>query len=86
MTVATSTDRSFKEGEKYLFLPHARNGEIFRDSDCSRTTRFRPALLSYRPEGPAEAQPPSSDWTDWWPLLLVAVIPGGLLLYLRFAR
>ena len=47
--VASSVDRHYRLGETYLFFPYRGDGEIFRDSNCSRTTRYEPSLERFRP-------------------------------------
>lgn len=56
--VGSSVERHFRMGARYLFVPYRRNGSIFRDNNCTRTTVFRPALERLRPPG-AEAMHPS---------------------------
>ena len=46
---ASSVDRSFKTGERYLFVPYRGNGVRFNDSSCSDTQRWRPQLARLRP-------------------------------------
>ena len=84
--VATSTDRRYRLNETYLFVVYGGQGSTFRDSNCSRTTRFSPRLARFRPEAleTTPAPPPSPSPThlhaqpdhahDWQPPLLVALI------------
>jgi hypothetical protein len=46
---ASSVDRSFKTGERYLFVPYRGNGKKFEDSSCSDTQKWRPQLARLQP-------------------------------------
>lgn len=98
--VATSVDRHYRLGETYFFVPYRAAGSIFRDTNCSRTTRYEPALDRFKP---ASAQTPSPSDTEretssqddendgesvWWWLAgaLVALLAAGLLLRRRSQR
>ncbi|MHB8510381.1 MAG: hypothetical protein ACYDGR_17330 [Candidatus Dormibacteria bacterium] len=50
---ATSVDRHYVNGGRYLFVPASGNGPGFDDNACSQTREFGPDLVVYRP---AEAQ------------------------------
>jgi hypothetical protein len=94
--VATSVDRHYRLGETYFFVPYKATGPIFRDTNCSRTTRYEPALDRFKP---ASAQTPSPSETErepssqeesdggslvWWLAgALVALFGAGLLLRSR---
>ncbi len=58
--VSTSVDRHYRDGETYLFLPYRGDGNKFRDSDCSRTTRYESRLDRFKPAG-AESPSPSES-------------------------
>jgi hypothetical protein len=49
MNVASSTDRHFREGKTYLFLPQAVSERVFRDDICTATTGYREGLERFRP-------------------------------------
>lgn len=53
---ATSVDRSFTAGTRYLFLPFIAEG-VLQDSACSSTAEFTADLVRLRP---ATARPPVS--------------------------
>ena len=84
--VATSIDRYYRLGETYLFVVYGGQGSTFRDSNCSRTTRFSPELARFRPASAetspaAEPSPSRSELSiqaehehDWGVTLLVALI------------
>ncbi|MFN2525116.1 MAG: hypothetical protein ABR505_02470, partial [Actinomycetota bacterium] len=90
-------DRHYELHREYLFVPHQRKGSVFRDSACSRTTRFRTELTRFRPSGAEEPsatpspESPSPDLdqhdvgTPWLPLgaTLVASALIGLVLLRR---
>lgn len=59
MSVASSGDRHYRAGETYLFLPYRGDGRTFRDSNCSRTTRYQPQLERFNPTGTAAESSPS---------------------------
>ncbi|MGH2821368.1 MAG: hypothetical protein ACRDJ5_12015 [Actinomycetota bacterium] len=49
--VASSTDRHFRVGARYLFFPYGRKGRVFQDNNCTSTTRFGPRVRRLRPAG-----------------------------------
>lgn len=53
----TSVDRTFELSLEYLFVPYERNGSVFRDNACTRTTPFREELTRFRPVGTDEPSP-----------------------------
>lgn len=69
--VATSVDRTYKEGKTYLFIPYKGSGALFRDNACTATTEYRPTLDRFRPasatidplpsEAPSPQTPPEED-------------------------
>ena len=64
---ASSVDRSFRLGQRYIFLPFERRGSIFIDNACSRTSRFRPSYERFAPESPEppqETDQPSANEPD----------------------
>lgn len=89
---ATSVDRTFKAGQRYLFVPYS-NSSPFQDNSCSATQAYSTQLDSLRP---ATAQPPApgSDGLDptglaflplWiWPAFGGLLIAGGIAGWLLF--
>jgi hypothetical protein len=53
---ATSVDRSYTRGTRYLFLTYVSDGSL-SDNACSSTTEWQPALTNLRP---SNARPPMS--------------------------
>lgn len=94
--VATSVDRHYELSREYLFVPYERNGSVFRDSVCSRTTAFRPELNRFRPVSAGEPSPlpsrtsPSGevdekeDWARW--LLVGAGLVGAAVIAVTLLR
>ena len=58
---ASSVDRTYEMGRRYLFVPYDRSGGAFRDNICTDTRPWRPRLERLRPEGaqPVAAGQPS---------------------------
>jgi hypothetical protein len=56
--VASSVDRSYSMGTRYLVLPFGRSGDVLGDSICSNTRPYADGLASPRP---ASAHPPLAD-------------------------
>lgn len=56
--VASSVERTFQEGVRYLFFPYRKPNGTFTDSACSNTTRFTPDLERFRPPGVRELSSP----------------------------
>jgi hypothetical protein len=90
--VASSVDRSYSLGTRYLVLPFGRSGDVLGDNICSNTQPYTEGLASLRPAG---AHPPltdggmpatsvaSGDGSDsftWWfvALLAAAGLTAGL--------
>jgi hypothetical protein len=47
---ATSVDRTYTSGTRYLFVPYDRSSQaIFQDNACTRTSQFRSPLERFRP-------------------------------------
>ena len=66
-SAATSVDRTFAVGRRYLFVPST-GSSPFQDNSCSATQAYSTQLDSLKP---ATAQPPSPgsdhlDSTQWW--------------------
>jgi len=51
LTTISSVDRFYDAGSTYLFVPFAREGDVFKDNACTRTTRYRDELQTFRPSG-----------------------------------
>lgn len=47
--VATSVDRYYDRGERYLVVSYAKDGDALLDNDCSATQPFTSDLDQYRP-------------------------------------
>lgn len=58
MMAASSNERTFKEGVRYLFFPYRKQSGTFSDSSCSNTTRWTADLERFRPPGVRELSPP----------------------------
>lgn len=56
MHAASSVDRTFRDGARYIFFPYG-HPPRFRDSSCSATQIYTDRLAGFRPSG---AQPPTS--------------------------
>jgi hypothetical protein len=79
---ATSVDRAYRTGTRYLFVPYKRPSHaIFTDNACTRTSEFRPRLERFRPElantpespgdrAPRQAEPADNSWV---PTALIVV-------------
>lgn len=97
--VATSVDRHYELSRRYLFVPYKRNGSVFRDSACSRTTPFRAELNRFRPasaEDPSPTPSPQSprpevdeeieNGAPLWPLLGAVLVGSGLIAFVLLRR
>ena len=93
ISAVSSVDRTFQDGERYLFFPYRTKFGTLRDSSCSNTTRFTPELERFRP---ASAREPfevngSNDVVEpnrWWVPFVIGA-PGVVVLGLAlvvFAR
>ncbi|MGH2726824.1 MAG: hypothetical protein ACRDKS_07580, partial [Actinomycetota bacterium] len=70
---ATSVDRTFTPGAKYLFLPEG-NRSPFSDNSCSYTREFTPDLNQLRPAGArVVAGPPDQTPDGGFPTVAVAL-------------
>ena len=54
---ATSVDRAYEQGVRYLVVPFGANGEVLTDNACSSTQPYTAELASHAPPG---AAPPES--------------------------
>jgi hypothetical protein len=76
LNASSSVERTFDEGQTYLFLPFGGRGDVFHDNACSRTTVYRDSLERLRPPGaeppepeapPAPPEPPREGTSvAWW--------------------
>lgn len=83
---ATSVDRYYSVGQRYLFIPFAGAGDRFQDNNCTLTQPYTAGLGTFRPSdavgpplaagGPEAAAPPPVPETSSWPLVAVG---GGLI-------
>lgn len=73
--MATSVDRGFTAGTRYLFLPRAQ-GSLFTDNSCSPTREWSDELVGLRPAEAllVDANEPAASTAD--PVALVAVVAG----------
>jgi hypothetical protein len=88
---ATTVDRYYTVGQKYLFVPFAGNGDRFQDNNCTLTQPYATGLAGFRPSdavGPPPAPGPSAataprpqSVTSSWPLFAF----GGGLIFLIVA-
>ena len=85
--VASSADRTFEEGVRYLFFPY-RGKKGFTDSSCSNTTRFTPELERFRPTsardlGGATGDADGGAEASSFPLVIGAAILVAALVFAR---
>jgi hypothetical protein len=57
LSAASSVDRYYKRGLDYLFVVYQGKGGAYRDSNCSRTTRYKARLQRFRPVSATSASP-----------------------------
>jgi hypothetical protein len=83
---ATTVDRYYTVGQKYLFIPFAGGGDRFQDNNCTLTQPYSAGLAGFRPSnavGPPPAPSPSDaaalprapQTSPWAPF----AIGGGLI-------
>lgn len=80
--IATSVDRTYELGTRYLVVAHGADADSFLDSACSVTQPFTADLDQYRPEGahvpPTDPPPQEAKGTGAWLWIVgVTVIAGG---------
>ena len=82
---ATSVDRYYTVGQKYLFIPFAGVGDHFQDNNCTLTQPYSAGLLAHRPSNalgppttPGTSGPialrPTPEASSWAPF----AVGGGL--------
>jgi hypothetical protein len=84
---ATSVDRSFEVGVKYIFLPYVDPAEGLSDNSCTNTQPWTEAMAALRPAGArppiGETNAPADGGVDLGgfvgPAILVAVVFAVLL-------
>ncbi len=93
-SAATSVDRTFNVGQRYLFVPSS-GSSPFQDNSCSATQPYSSQLDGFKP---ATAHPPTagSDGLDptglafapgWvWPAIPLLAIVGGVAAWLLIRR
>lgn len=61
--MATSVDRAFDVGTRYLFVPTSGNGQAFQDNICTLTQGWKKKLARHAPAGAAviSGPPPGVD-------------------------
>jgi hypothetical protein len=80
LEAASSVDRTYREGEAYLFLPFGADGnKVFHDNSCSSTTPYGDGFERFRPRGaappaPGPAPPDDVSFSPWWGAIAVAVV------------
>lgn len=80
---ATSVDRNFTIGTKYIFFPYAGSRSPFTDNACSLTQDFTPAVERLRPAGLVGPADTAGDESSGFPIGWVALGSGiGLVLIL----
>jgi hypothetical protein len=85
---ATSIDRSFQPGVRYLFVP-TNNQPPFQDNACSATQPYSPEMAAYAPDGARQVHSAAATqpWASYWLLLLVVPITAlGIVLALSAWR
>ena len=73
--MATSVDRGFDVGTRYLFVPVSGDGQVFTDNICSHTQAWKGKLARHAPDGatPIDGPAPGVD-----PQAEAAADEGGL--------
>lgn len=74
---ATSVDRHYDNGRRYLFVPENSSGSDFADNSCSMTRGFSSDLGAFRPAG-ARLYPPAPPGPPFIPLFVGAVLLVGV--------
>jgi hypothetical protein len=74
--MATSADRSFQTGTRYLFAASAREGRL-EDNACTATRRWTDELTEFRPEEPRSPLPISEGQTGSVPTPLLVALTGA---------
>jgi hypothetical protein len=79
-TTATSIDRTFESGWRYLFVPF-NDRPPFQDNNCSATQPYTVGVAAY---APSDARPPSpytpADWAqnllgqNWQELAIIGIV------------
>lgn len=54
LEAASSVDRTYDEGETYLFVPYGGRGDLFHDNSCSSTSELAEGMEELRPAGARE--------------------------------
>ena len=83
---ATSVDRTYREGQRYLFVPTSATSP-FQDNQCTATQPYAAALDALKPAG-AQSPAPGSDGLEgsvpsgtpwpWIGAILALAVAGGL--------
>jgi hypothetical protein len=81
---ATSVDRHYDNGKRYLFVPASAGGNVFDDNSCSMTREFTSDLETYRPASsrrypPAAAGPPVAPIAAGVLVMTAAAVTGLIL-------
>lgn len=90
--LASSIERTYRDGQTYLFVVYRGGsprgtGSIFRDSQCTPTTRYRPELERFNPTISVDSEPtPKSGAHDsgaWLWAIASVIAAGGIFLLMR---
>ena len=88
---ATSVDRTYSRGQRYLFFPYT-SASPFQDSSCSATRPYTSDLDQLRPAGavaphPGTSSPDASSPAAWPWLVAIGValmmVAAGVVLFVR---
>lgn len=55
--IASSVDRFYSKGARYIFFPFKRSDAIFRDNVCTRTTKLPNRIERFRPTAVSDPSP-----------------------------
>lgn len=89
LNAASSVDRTFRTGIRYLFVPESATAP-YRDSSCTATRRYRSGLGRLRPEDarrsvgpPLEPRGDDASALPWIALAAVVIAAGVAVMRLR---
>jgi hypothetical protein len=77
---ATSVDRTYTVGQKYLFVPFSGSGKRFEDDNCTLTQPYSAGLAAFRPsDAPGSPRLTATSSQAWF------AVVGGLVVLVVFA-